>query len=193
MQAQPPAHSEAPRLADTYHTLKAKGPSGTPMAMHDHTILTHAGSAESWAGSFPDHRDNWPPAPTTTHAHNASDDHHERFPPGTGTADQAAGLHVQAAPPPCPSHFRPLPMVRMAGGGAEKGGGLRVAALEDPGSMWPRPADPDHAEDVAAAAAGSNVSIAQFEFRMLKFLKPSRMVRFPSMHDLDGLAQAWWP
>eukprot|EP00892_Ulva_mutabilis_P011864 jgi/Ulvmu1/904/UM101_0012.1 len=89
-------------------------------------------------------------------------------------------MHV--VPPPCPSHFRPLPLKRMNSGRAARGG-VRSAALKNPESLVPRSTDPDLAESVEqccavaqrSGAMVSPVSVARFDFETLRFEKPSRM------------------
>eukprot|EP00892_Ulva_mutabilis_P011842 jgi/Ulvmu1/902/UM101_0010.1 len=86
---------------------------------------------------------------------------------------EAAPPTMHEAPPPCPSHFRPLPMWQAAPHDAPGGHGGEVV-LEDPESLVPRSGDPDLASPVQHGE-GDAVSVAQFEFRQLKFEKPSRM------------------
>lgn len=150
------------------------------LTIEDLPGLEHAGSAES--RSCPPSR-AWPASPAASTAHPCrAATRREAAGHLLGGAERCGGTAMQTAPQPCASHFRPLPREKVAASGVRRGD--VVAALEAPQSMWPRASDPDMAEEVEAGCHGSNVTVVQFDFRRLEFLKPSRMVRSVCMETM---------
>eukprot|EP00892_Ulva_mutabilis_P011853 jgi/Ulvmu1/903/UM101_0011.1 len=106
---------------------------------------------------------NLPALDASTSGGSSTRTHFTTWPPPPHP-DAAAGAGMP--PPPCPSHYRPLPCNSTAAACAQP--------LAEPQSMLPHADDPDRADTIAAGDA-DNVSVAQFEFRQLKFDKTSRM------------------